>query len=250
MMDFDVFPLNEGYYTIGFDKIFHPFNMEVDKLEARSKGSLLVEIQPFLVRTANGRNILFDTGLGFTNDVGMLVIAENLNRYGVGMDDISAVVLSHLHKDHAGGLTFINRYGEQEETFKYADYYIGEEEFSFALEKGEPSYTIADFQFLKGREDVHWMGKKGTILDFVHYEQDGGHCPFHTSFLLEGSRKFFFGGDVVPQLKQLTHRYMAKYDFDGRKSMDLREKYAKKGMEEDWEFMFYHDVKTPLAKLN
>lgn len=250
MMEFEVFPLNEGYYTIGFDKVFHPFNIEVDKLENRSRGSLLVEIQPFLVKTISGKNILFDTGLGFTNDAGMLVIAENLRRHGLGLDDISAVVMSHLHKDHAGGLNFVNRYGEQEETFKYADYYISKEEFAFALENGEPSYTINDFKFLKDREDVHWLDKAGTCLDFIHFMQDGGHCPFHTSFLLEGKQKFFFGGDVVPQLKQLTHRYIAKYDFEGRKSMELRENYAKRGKDEEWEFMFYHDVKTPLSKLD
>jgi hypothetical protein len=44
-------------------------------------------------------------------------------------------------------------------------------------------------------------------------------------------------------------KYVAKYDYDGKKAMQLREEYATQGHAEGWEFLFYHDVKTPIAKL-
>ena len=44
-------------------------------------------------------------------------------------------------------------------------------------------------------------------------------------------------------------KYIAKYDFDGKKAMHLREQYAEKGKREGWEFLFYHDVKSAVAKL-
>ena len=52
----------------------------------------------FLVETDEGRRLLFDTGAGGT------VLMHNLERAGVGVDTIDAVVLSHSHPDHTGGL--------------------------------------------------------------------------------------------------------------------------------------------------
>jgi hypothetical protein len=56
----------------------------------------------------------------------------------------------------------------------------------------------------------------------------------------------FFGGDVAPQLQQMKSRFIAKYDYDGKKCMELRQQWWKLGEEEKWTFLFYHDIKTPV----
>ena len=56
-MNANIIPLSEGVFTIGGDKIFVPFDESKDVLEDRPIGSLLVEIQPFLVQI-NKFNIL------------------------------------------------------------------------------------------------------------------------------------------------------------------------------------------------
>jgi len=65
----------------------------------------------------------------------------------------------------------------------------------------------------------------------------------------DGAEKIFYGGDEAPQLKQMLTRYVARYDFDGRKAMELRQRYAEEGRAEHWKFLFYHDVKNPVAEL-
>src|SRR5688500_16018633 len=59
-----IVPLSEGRYTIDNTKLFVPFDEETDELNERTKGSLLVEIQPFVVVTSRDI-LLLDTGLGF-----------------------------------------------------------------------------------------------------------------------------------------------------------------------------------------
>ena len=49
--------------------------------------------------------------------------------------------------------------------------------------------------------------------------------------------KIFFGGDEAPQLKQMKIKYVAKYDYDGKKAMALREQYAEQGRKEGWQFL-------------
>ena len=39
---------------------------------------------------------------------------------------------------------------------------------------------------------------------------------------------------------------IAKYDYDGRKCMELRQQWWQQGKEQNWSFLFYHDIKTPV----
>jgi glyoxylase-like metal-dependent hydrolase (beta-lactamase superfamily II) len=136
-------------------------------------------------------------------------------------------------------------------TFPNADYYIYRPEADFALETGYPSYYTDQVESLLATGQVKWLdGEKGMIDDYISFTHSGGHCPQHIVFLVDdGDDKIFFGGDEAPQLKQMKIKYVAKYDFDGKKAMMLREQYAEQGRKEDWQFLFYHDVKTPTAKL-
>jgi hypothetical protein len=49
-------------------------------------------------------------------------------------------------------------------------------------------------------------------------------------------------------LQQMRHRFVAKYDFDGKKAMELRGEWWEKGEKEKWTFLFYHDVKNATWK--
>jgi glyoxylase-like metal-dependent hydrolase (beta-lactamase superfamily II) len=64
----------------------------------------LVEVQPFVVITEKDV-LLLDTGLGFTNKNGVLQIHQNMIDAGIEPTSISKVLLTHLHKDHAGGVS-------------------------------------------------------------------------------------------------------------------------------------------------
>lgn len=248
-MNIDILPLSEGVFTIGHDKVFHPFDIDQHELTDRPKGSLLVEIQPFLLKI-DAEYILLDTGLGFHLSNGELQIHENLKSKGVDPRQVSKVILSHLHKDHAGGISYTNSLGVKELSFPNATYYVSRKEFEFGMEKGYPSYTIEDFEILNNSSQVEWLEDSGSISGFIQYETVGGHCPFHQTFLIQGDyQTVFFGGDVAPQLKQMKTRYVAKYDFDGQRSMELRQEFALRGKQENWIFLFYHDVEHAVASL-
>jgi hypothetical protein len=65
----------------------------------------------------------------------------------------------------------------------------------------------------------------------------GGHCPYHQVFWIrENGETVFFGGDVAPQLQQMRSKFAAKYDFDGKLCMELRQKWWQEGQEQRWTF--------------
>lgn len=240
-----IIPLSEGAFTVDQSKKFIPFNIEKDDLQQRNKGSILVEIQPFVVVTSKDI-LLLDTGLGFANADGQLQIYKNLATNGLNPSDITKVLLSHLHKDHTGGIAQLNK---KIVSFENATYYINKNEFNFGLEKRSSSYHENDFLLLEKYSKAIFTEGNGIIDNYIHYEVTGAHNPYHQVFkIIDNEDIIFFGGDVAPQLHQMKSKFKAKYDYDGEASMELRQKWWRLGEKEKWTFLFYHDIKYPFYK--
>lgn len=242
-----IIPLSEGSFTIDNTKLFVPFNEEKDDLQARPVGSLLVEVQPFVVITEQDV-LLLDTGLGFSGKDGKLQLHENLQQAGINPSAITKVLMSHLHKDHAGGVSMGSDHGQL--SFPVAKYYVQERELKFAMEKGLPSFIPEELDVLKNSAQVEFLKEdEGMIGDYIQYKVTGAHSPFHQVFWIkENDETVFFGADDAPQLQQMKHRFVAKYDYDGKKAMELRREWWEQGEKEEWTFLFYHDIKEATYK--
>ena len=245
-----IIPLSEGAFTIDKTKVFIPFNKEQDNLQQRPLGSLLVEIQPFAIITKKDI-ILLDTGLGFYTADGTMQLHQNLLNNGINPMEVTKVLMSHLHKDHAGGIANEDKIiGTSFFSFPNAVYYVNSQELAFALAKQNASYLPEEFKILSGSDKVVLLPDEGTIDGYIRYKMTGAHSPYHSVFWIEeDGQKIFFGGDVAPQLQQMKSRFAAKYDFDGKKSMQLRTEWWQKGQQEHWTFLFYHDIKSPIISL-
>ena len=239
-----IIPLSEGSFTIDKTKHFLPFNAATDNIQDRAVGSLLVEVQPFCIVT-NNDVIVIDTGLGFSVN-GQLQIHANLIAKGIQPHDVTKVLMSHLHKDHAGGVGFIDAHGNSHLSFPKATYYIQKQELAFSLQTGFPSFITEDIDILQYHPQVHWLTGNGIIDNYIKHEVTSAHSPFHQVFWIEENKEIlFFGGDDAPQLQQMKNKFIAKYDFDGKKCMQLRQQWWEQGNKEGWKFLFYHDIKTP-----
>jgi glyoxylase-like metal-dependent hydrolase (beta-lactamase superfamily II) len=242
-----IIPLSEGAFTIDKTKRFVPFDIGKDDLQQRPAGSLLVEVQPFAVVTTEDV-LVIDTGLGFAND-GVLQIHQNLRNAGIDPGEVTKVLMSHLHKDHAGGVA-----GDcsdalrapQHLSFPNAKYYVQRRELEYAFEKGPTSYIPEELECLRTSSQVVLLDGDGVLDGYIRYTITGAHCPWHQAFwIVDAGETIFFGGDVAPQLQQMKSRFIAKYDYDGKKAMELRQQWWERGRTEGWTFLFYHDVKTP-----
>jgi glyoxylase-like metal-dependent hydrolase (beta-lactamase superfamily II) len=242
-----IISLSEGVFTIDKTKIFVPFDLANDDLQKRPTGSLLVEVQPFVVIT-NKDVLLLDTGLGFTRN-GELQIYTNLKKNGIEPGDITKVLLTHLHKDHAGGVSYKDKLGHYYISFVNATYYVQKKELEFAMEKGFPSFMTDEITILEDNKQVVYLDGDGVIDGYIHYHVTGAHSPFHQVYWIrENDETIFFGADDAPQLQQMKNKFIAKYDHDGKKAMLLRQHWWKEGNEKHWSFLFYHDVKSPVFK--
>lgn len=243
-----IIPLSEGTFTVDKSKQFVPFNDKADEFKSRPPGSLLVEIQPFVVITSKDI-ILLDTGLGFEKN-GTLQLHQNLMDASINPSEITKVVMSHLHKDHAGGLAIEREGLGRRLSFPKATYYVQQKELEYALGKGSASYIADELMGLQNSSQVVLLNDKGVIDDYILYEITGAHSIYHqVIWIKDDNETIFFGGDDAPQLQQMKHKFAAKYDFDGKKAMNLRQQWWEQGQQEHWTFLFYHDVKNPFIQL-
>jgi glyoxylase-like metal-dependent hydrolase (beta-lactamase superfamily II) len=242
-----IIPLSEGTFTIDHTKLFIPFDEQTQTMDERTSGSLLLEVQPFLIIT-NNDILLLDAGLGFQRN-GAMQIHQNIIEAGFKPSDVTKVLLTHLHKDHSGGVGTERDGLGGRLAFPNAMYYLQRKELAFAFEKAAPSYLTDELVCLQNSSQVILLDGNGSINEQIEFEITGAHSPYHQVYWIkENNETIFFGGDDASQLQQMKHKFVAKYDFDGKKAMELRQQWWQQGEKEKWTFLFYHDVKNPIWK--
>lgn len=233
-----VFTLNEGSYSVAADKKFIPFNPQTDQAKDRPR-SLFVSVQPFLVQH-NDKLLLLDTGLGYSDPSGEMILHQNIRKAGFKPEDVDYVLMSHLHFDHSGGMVH-QRDSGMELSFPDATYVIQRGEWEGAFTNTSSSYRTEIFDFLQRNAQLTFVEETGVFLPGIQHILTGAHTPCHQAWLLsEDDDKVFFGGDVLPEPEELLRKFIAKYDYDGRKAMELREEFGKQAVAENWNCLFYH----------
>ena len=235
----NIFTLAEGSYSVDATKKFIPFNPETDSPKDRP-ASLFIHVNPFLVQTDTDL-ILLDTGLGYKDTRDELFLHQHIRNAGFDPTDVTKVLMSHLHYDHSGGMIHKQGNDKVELSFPDAEYVINRGEWETAFSSTSSSYHTDIFDFVQRNAQLKFIEGDGALDETIAYEFTGAHCPNHQVFLLtEANQKVFFGGDVLPEPEELVKNFIAKYDFDGRKAMELRKAFGKRAAEENWECLFYH----------
>ena len=212
-------PLSEGTFTVDDSKKFIPFDPSKDDLKDRPS-SLLVDIVPFLIRTNNDL-IVIDPGLGMQSAGGDFMILENIQRAGYAAEDVSMVLLSHLHKDHTGGICYGNDPAFNL-MFPKATYYCQQQELEYALSrKDSPSFVKAKLRFLKDTPQLRLLQGNGQINKEIAFEISGGHTPFHQVFTIRTSFATCF-------LEEMFCRNQNNCRYDSMPNMIMMEKQQPK----------------------
>ena len=241
-----IIPLKEGNFSASKTKDFTLLTEEnFDKV-----GGIKMSVQPFLIITEDDY-ILLDAGIGWKGESGTTVVSEILKRENIRPEQITKLLLSHLHKDHIEGAVTVTDNGF-EATFPNAEIYIQKRELDFAMEKkGNPSFDFDILNKLIQLPHIIWMDDdKGQITDEITYEVVGGHTPFMQVFWIrENGETVFYGADDLPQASYLKYHVAYKSDFDGRKAMELRLKWEKEARENRWKILLYHDLDTAVVEV-
>jgi glyoxylase-like metal-dependent hydrolase (beta-lactamase superfamily II) len=188
--------------------------------------------QNVLIVNFGDRVVLFDTGMGndklFGESTGRLALS--LRQAGIDPADVDAVVLSHAHVDHCGGLIGL----DGQRNFPKALYFIGEADFDYWTDDTKiPSEYPGRLHFLKQarsnllpvKDAMRFYRDNEKILPGVTALSAPGHTVSHTIFMIESDgRQLCYIGDLAhhPVLLLEHPRTQFAYDTDAALSAESR----------------------------
>jgi glyoxylase-like metal-dependent hydrolase (beta-lactamase superfamily II) len=188
--------------------------------------------QNVLVVNFGDRVVLFDTGMGrdslFGDTTGKL--PTTLRQANIDPAGVDAVVMSHAHIDHCGGLIGAN--GKR--NFPNAQYFIGEADFNYWTDDSKipPNYPArphfldqARNNLLPVKDAIHFYKDNEQIVPGVTALSAHGHTVSHTIFMIEsGGKQLCYIGDLAhhPVLLLERPRTQFAYDTDPVQSAESR----------------------------
>jgi glyoxylase-like metal-dependent hydrolase (beta-lactamase superfamily II) len=216
-----------------------------------------------LIARLNGRVIVCETGIGnklSEKRAQQVMLREpesllhHLQRLGIRPEEVDLVVTTHLHWDHAGGLTRRNAEGEVELTFKRARHFIQRSEWDFALQpdvRSRPSYITDDFTPLADSNDmVEFLDGDAEVLPGVHLRHVGGHTPGSQVLVLQsGDLACAVTGDLVCQTPNLRVPWNMAADIEPLRVLQEKAKLFEEAERHRWLLVLSHEVDQPAGYL-
>ncbi len=211
------------------------------------------------------RNILIDTGIGEKQDAkfrshfyphGKESLLGSLQEKGIRPEDITDVILSHLHFDHVGGAVSLDEEGNAVPTFPNAIYWSNERHWNWAMNPNPRERA----SFLK--ENFVPLQEAG-VLRFIDFNDEGigglysmelrmvhGHTDAMMMVVIPTSeRKVVFCADLMPSVHHIGLPYVMSYDIRPLVTLEEKAKFLNEALEKDWTLFFEHDPVNETCKL-
>lgn len=211
-----------------------------------------------LMLVGDRRVILVDTGIGnkfppkhqemYAIDLEQSNLIKSLAEHGLSPDDVTDVVLTHLHFDHAGGATKID--GDRPvPAFKNALYHTQQKNLDWANSRNErdrASYLPENYQPLLDNEQLRLLQGEGEILPGVSAWLSDGHTIGQQLVKVsDGQQSLIYCADIIPTASHLGLPFIMGYDLQPLLTMEEKRRLLKQAADEDWVIVFEHDPYMP-----
>lgn len=205
-----------------------------------------------LLLVSDSKKILIDTGIGNFWDEKFKRIydldysvseSKNLKKLNINSEEITDVILTHLHFDHTGGSTRLEN-GKWIPNFPNAKFHVQQKHFEWALNPSERDKgSFIKERFLPLAEEGLLNLKDDTSFDDeIELIIINGHTFFQQIIKIsDGSKTLLYCGDLLPFSTHIPLPYVMGYDLQPLVTVQEKKNILQRAMEENWILFFEHD---------
>lgn len=212
--------------------------------------------------------VLIDTGVGNKEDAkfrdiygiansgedGRTWLEDGLRELGFGPADVTTVINTHLHFDHAGGNTRVAPDGTVAPSFPRARYVVQRGELGYATHTNErtaASYFPRNWDALASAGVLDLIDGEPEIVSGIRAVRTPGHVPYHQSLLVDGGNgeRALFLADVCPTHAHLPLPWIMGYDVEPLVTLESKRWLLKRCVDEGWLVVFEHDATVPWGRV-
>lgn len=180
-------------------------------------------------------------------------LEDGLRQLGFSADDVTLVINSHLHFDHAGGNTRRDESGRVVPNFSRARYVVQRGEYEYATHTNERtagSYFAHNFVPLQECGRFELIDGEREIVSGITGVPTPGHTPHHQSIRLEnGGEVAFFMADLVPTAAHLPLPWIMGYDVEPLVTLETKRRVLARAAGEGWLVVFEHDARLAWSRI-
>ena len=207
--------------------------------------------------------VLIETGIGdkWTSKLASMygierrqTLPESLQQLaGVSADEITVVVNTHLHFDHAGGNTVLDENGKAIPSFPNARYLVAKSELEHAnhpSERDRASYLPENWMPLIESDQLKGQESEYEVVPGLRMETWPGHNRSMQCWrLCSGAATMFGFADLVPMRAHVKYPWIMGYDLYPTETLESKKKLLPQAAREGWLCLFYHDPDAPVCRL-
>ena len=212
-----------------------------------------------LLLESSSKKLIIDVGMGTKWNEKLkkiYAVDENhsmtqaLNDAGLKHDDITDVILTHLHFDHAGGSTK-SEHGKFIPTFPNAKYHVQKENFDWAknpTEKDRGSFVNDDFVPLAKEGVLNFLNGNEQFDDEIEFIVTNGHTFGQQLVKIsDSSNTILFCADLVPTISHIPIPYLMGFDVQPLVTVKEKNEIFPIAAKENWKLFFGHDPEVAFA---
>jgi len=208
-----------------------------------------------LLLVGESKKILIDTGNGtkwsekllerYNIDNSRYSIEVSLSKYGYKPEDISDVICTHLHFDHAGGNTCFDG-AKIIPTFPNAKYWVSKLNWDLAnspSQKDSGSFIESDWRVLEENNMVKLIKGEESFIDGIDIFITNGHTyGLMHPIISDENNTIFFGADIFPTVAHLQVPWVMAYDIEPLVTIKEKTNLLNMIQKNNWKIFFEHDL--------